>query len=64
MGAICGGGTSLIGCLYKTSWRLVFDVLGMGWVAVVAPWGLIACLAVFFGEEVLGWVGSRSTATR
>ena len=46
-----------MGCLWRNVWELVVDVLGRGWVAQVLPWGFVAALGVFFGEEVLGWVG-------
>lgn len=55
----CPGGASLAGCVWYALWTVVVQMVGYGWGSYVVPWGIVAALGIFVGEEVLGWVGSR-----
>ncbi|KAM7192428.1 hypothetical protein V8F20_008888 [Naviculisporaceae sp. PSN 640] len=59
VGRICPGGVSLGGCVWDSLWNIFVGFIGYGWAGYVVPWGFVAALGIFVGEEVLGWVGSR-----
>ncbi|KAK3321750.1 hypothetical protein B0H66DRAFT_180439 [Apodospora peruviana] len=46
---------SFVSCVATQMWRLVANILFMGWGSRVMPWALVAGLIVFFGEEVGRW---------
>jgi hypothetical protein len=50
VGLVCNGVTALQ-CLWRHIWILLW--LGIEWAGQVVPWGILAVVVVFLGEEVV-----------